>query len=208
MDVGRLVGFRLRGVFRHASTLTNTGLMVEAEQALDKSHNTVGDYTRLFANAVNTWKLSRENYFKIRLAGGYSNDYLPAHKAFNLGGINTLRGFDYQSIPGDFPFPFLYGGNRMALCNVEYMIGKDNDVGLIVFADAGQVWVKNRDVDFKDLKRDIGVSLAFDLNFFSADEDDIPMLESDIDGLRINWAVPVGNEPHVSMWTVNFVRAF
>ena len=28
------------------------------------------------------------------------------------------------------------------------------------------------------------------------------------DGLRINWAVPVGNEPHISKWTVNFVRAF
>lgn len=211
VDDGRLVGMRVRIEGFHSTSLTSTGLILEAERAVDSGHNTIGEYTRLFVNAMNTWKLSSENYLKLRFAGGHSKDILPAQRAFNLGGLNTLRGYDYQSIPGGYPFSFQYGGNRMVLCNVEYSLGEESDMRFIVFADAGGVWVKNQDFDIKDIKRDIGIGLSFGGDFFSMgdysqifdrDKKDIT------DGLRINWAVPVGNEPHISKWTVNFVRAF
>jgi len=207
VDEGRIVGYRIRCELTNTSSLVNTGVSVEAEQSLDRDHNTVGEYTRYLGNAVNTWKLTPENYLKIRLAGGYSEDSLPAPRAFNLGGLNTLRGYDFQSIPGGYPYGFQYGGNRMVLANVEYLIGEEDDIGLIVFADAGGVWMKGQEFDLDDLSRDVGVSLAFDFDFFPVDPEDI-FVDRDLEGMRVNWAVPVGNVPHVSNWTVNFARAF
>lgn len=208
IDEGRIVGLRYRFTLSKATSWMNTGIVLEAEQALDKDHNTLGEYNRYFANAVNTWKLSRDDYLKIRLAGGYSDDALPASRSFTLGGLNTLRGFDYQSVPGKLPFTFQYGGSKMALCNIEYLAGGGDDVGLIFFADAGGVWMKNQDVDFKDIRRNLGVSIAFDPDFFDYNPGDMPFFDHDANGLRVNWAVPVGNEPHVSKWTINFVQGF
>ena len=82
---------------------------------------------------------------------------------------------------------------------------------MVVFGDAGNVWLKGLDVDFKDLKRDVGLGVTFGDDFFSS----INNMSfkgrgkgGAAEGLRINWAVPVGNVPHVSRWTVNFVRGF
>jgi len=206
VDEGRLVGVRLRGEFSHRFMFSSARLVLEAERALDRGDGYLGPYTRLFGNGVATWKLSPENYLKVRLAGGYSRDVLPAPRAFNLGGHNTLRGFDYQSIPGGYPFSFQYGGNRMVLCNVEYLLGKEDDIGMVLFADAGGVWMKKQDLRLGDIKRDVGVSLTFDFEVFGLDTGSGAGERPE--GLRVNWAVPVGDEPHVSHWTLNFVQTF
>ena len=71
--------------------------------------------------------------------------------------------------------------------------------------------MKGEPVDISDIKRNVGIGLRFDDDFFSS-KDNSHILgrrnDHSIDGFRINWAVPVGNEPHVSHWTVNFVRAY
>lgn len=209
LDEGCLVGLRGTINLFHRTSLMSSGIIIEAEHALDKG-NTIGEYTRLFGNVMNTWRMSSDNLMKIRLAGGYSNDILPGQKSFRLGGLNTLRGFGFDSIPDRYPFNFQYGGNRMLLCNIEYMLGNKDDMGFVFFGDAGGVWMKNQDFDIADIKRDIGIGLVFtfDNDFFTLDNN-IGRNEKDLaDGLRINWAVPVGNEPHVSHWTVNFVQAF
>ena len=99
----------------------------------------------------------------------------------------------------------------MALCNVEYFFGDNDDVGFIVFADAGGVWMKGEAVDISDIKRDVGIGFRFGDDFFSPGDNTRKFgrkTDHVTDGFRINWAVPVGNEPHVSHWTVNFVREF
>ena len=83
--------------------------------------------------------------------------------------------------------------------------GRNDDIRLILFGDVGNVWRLGEKVNKKDLKRDIGIGIAFDGDFFRPRR-----IGSNVfrDALRINWAVPVGNVPHVSNWTVNFVRAY
>ncbi len=208
-ELGRLVGVRARlSLWRH-DRLTSGGLRLELEHTLDKGHNTVGEYTRLLGNASTTWRLSRDNFLKVRLAGGYSEDVLPGFRAFNLGGLNTLRGYDYQSVPDGMPFGFQYGGNRMALMNVEYYLADNgDDIGFVLFGDAGDVWFKGQEVKFDNIRRDVGVGILFNYGFIPFDGDDIPFVDLEMDGVRVNWAVPVGPVTHSSNWTVNFVQSF
>ena len=203
MDENRYVGARARIEMSSKSRFSNGAVILEAERTIDKAHNSAGEFSRYLLNAYSTWRLSRDNFLKVRLAGGYSNDALPAYKAFNLGGNNTLRGYEYQSIPGGYPFDFQYGGNRMALCNIEYFIGDNDDMGFVIFADAGNVWMKGQEANFDSIKRDVGIGLTFDFVI-----NELPAIENDVDGFRVNWAVPVGNVPHVSNWTVSFVQSF
>lgn len=205
MDENRLAGVRIRTEFNYSAPSFWSELSLEAEKVPNGGDNKMGEYTRYFGNYVNNWRFSLDSYLKIRFAGGYSKDLLPAPRAFNLGGLNTLRGYDYQSIPDTMPFPFQYGGNRMALCNIEYLIDGSDDPGLILFADVGNVWMKGETARSKELKRDVGVSLAIGDIF---DRRNHEKLFEDVNGVRVNWAVPVGNVPHVSHWTVNFCRAF
>ena len=116
-------------------------------------------------------------------------------------------GYDYGDIP-EFSAGFSNhaGGNRMFLANIDYFTGRyDDDWRFIFFGDAGGVWNKGESVDMKDLKRDLGIGIAFSGVFFTTPDISSRKFE---DVFRINWAVPVGNVPHVSHWTVNFVRAY
>ncbi|HUT62669.1 MAG TPA: BamA/TamA family outer membrane protein, partial [Anaerolineae bacterium] len=211
MDRGKLAGMRyiIEG-FNHTSFM-NSRFIVEMEKTYGKREDVIGEYTRLFGNTMFSWRLAADNILKLRMAGGYSKDFLPAPKSFRLGGLNTLRGYDFESIPTGYPFEFLYGGNRMALCNIDYYFGGGDDMSFVIFADAGNVWLKGYDVNFKDMKRDIGLGLTFGSDFSSIDNY-IHLRRGEkgqaANGLCINWAVPVGNVPHVSHWTVNFARGF
>ena len=146
-----------------------------------------------------------DNLLKLRVAGGWSNTTLPDQRAFQLGGINTLRGFNVLDLPakpsGETPFTSFDGGDRMFLANLDYYWG--DELSIIFFGDVGGVWNKDEAVTLKSIKRDVGIGIAFGSNF----SDPVEPGEKN-SGFRVNWAVPVGNERHVSRWTVNFVRAY
>lgn len=124
----------------------------------------------------------------VRLRAGTATGTLPPMYWFDLGGISTLRGYDFKEFTGD----------RMVLGNLEYNLntGKDNwfildGFDLILFADAGYTWFANEEtpkqlsrwpleqefidqsqdifpedtfesLKWKNLKTDIGIALASD----------------------------------------------
>ncbi|MBI4477169.1 MAG: BamA/TamA family outer membrane protein, partial [Acidobacteria bacterium] len=55
---------------------------------------------------------------------------LPAQRTFALGGVGSVRGYDFKEVAGD----------RMALVNLEYLIGFNRAIGLSAFFDAGRVY--------------------------------------------------------------------
>ena len=210
---GRIKGMRYSVKFTNNSRYANSILYLETENTNGNRPETLPSYTRYLANFASNTKLTRRHTFKFRVAGGYSEDALPDQKAFRLGGLNTLRGYKPGMVPsipeGMTGFDYQGGGNRMFLVNVDYIAGSRNDdMKFILFGDTGGVWRKGESADVDDLKRDIGVGLAFDNDFFAPvnfigeriSPDDI------MDALRINCAVPVGNVSHKAVWTVNFVR--
>ncbi len=90
---------------------------------------------------------------------------LPISERFFAGGSNNLRGFDYEEagprvvvVPqGTFrnnqgeivqidPFTIPFGGNALAVVNIEGRIPVSNSVRLVPFYDGGNVFRKARDV--------------------------------------------------------------
>jgi len=207
---GRLTGMRYSVQLRKNTFVTNTMLYLEAESTFDNRSDTLPAYTRILGNFIYNTYFPYRHLLKLRLAGGYSDDALCNQKSFRLGGVNTLRGFAFGEIPkppsGINGFGYQGGGNRMLLANIDYFTGRrDDDLRFIFFGDAGGVWHKGEDFDMKELKRDLGIGIAFGGDFFTPDTSDKNEFH---DSFRINWAIPVGNVPHVSQWTVNFVRAY
>ena len=206
---GRLTGMRYSVSLEKSSSISNTLIYLETEKTFNKHSDTLPAYTRLFGNIAQNTRFSYNNLLKLRIAGGYSDDVLPEQKSFMLGGVNTLRGYAFGAVPepeeGKDGFDYQGGENRMFLANIDYFTGRRNDdFRIVFFGDVGNVWRKGEGVDMKDLKRDLGIGLAFEGDFFTRDISNRVFK----DALRINWAVPVGKVPHVSRWTVNFVRVY
>jgi hypothetical protein len=211
LSEGRATGMRYSIELQRRTTGINTGLYLAWEQTWDSGADSIDDYTRVFGSLVTTWLTSPRQMMKLRLAGGWTPDVLPPQKDFRLGGLNTLRGYAYESVPLGNPRAFQQGGSRMFLANLEHCLRGNSDFGIILFADAGNVWLEGEDQEIADLRRDIGIGITFDTDIFMLGQA-IPSFSAitsdDRGGLRVNWAIPVGPVPHDSLWTVNFVQGF
>ena len=123
------------------------------------------DFQRYIFEIRRYQPISRGENINIRLRAGETVGIVPVQKLFDLGGISTLRGYDYKAFTGD----------RMLLGNIEYQIDWDRldwvpyipilgEFNLILFADAGLAWYKD-EKDFSKLKvddlfSDIGIAFA------------------------------------------------
>ncbi len=79
---------------------------------------------------------------RTRLGGVFQNtsEIIPVFERFYLGGIDTVRGFDYTHItPRDQIYGDIIGGDRMGVANLEYIWNFSEDLGmaLVPFIDAG-----------------------------------------------------------------------
>jgi hypothetical protein len=89
-----------------------------------------------------------------------STDTLPEQRRFDLGGIESLRGFPFKAFTGD----------RMILGNVYYIFGGDllgrtdipivRSLQFILFTDTGLAFNQFKDLRVKDLKTDMGIAIA------------------------------------------------
>ncbi len=130
--------------------------------------------------------LSAWEHLNFRLKVATSEGQIPLQKRFSIGGISTLRGFNYRSVKANNE-----GGDRLLLLNVEYIFHPKlfhfpfflgNSFRYIIFFDLGNVWnradVTKDDTWYRgfnylhwsDLKSDLGFGLSnksgrFRLNF-------------------------------------------
>jgi hypothetical protein len=85
----------------------------------------------------------------LRGRGGYSNDYLPLFRRFFIGGIGSLRGYEYKE----------FQGNRCLLLSGEYIWRfYRSDFGAGIFLDSGKAALSDRAFRTGGLKTDIGIS--------------------------------------------------
>ena len=92
-----------------------------------------------------------------------SGGNLPVYEKFFLGGINTVRGFDYADIsPRDPVTGDKIGGDKMMIYNLEYHFPLLKEQGIIgiVFFDAGNVFGSGEgpgeDFTFSGIRRSVG----------------------------------------------------
>lgn len=125
------------------------------------------DFKRYIMDIRRYQPISRGENINIRIRAGESEGELPVQKYFDLGGISTLRAYDYKAFTGD----------RMILGNLEYHINWDRlswnpdipvlgEFNLILFADAGLAWSKQekefRQLRSNDLYSDVGIGFSND----------------------------------------------
>lgn len=204
-SVGGISGSRFILDFHNEDTVSNYRIVTEMENTYKSRAGDLPGYTRFFGSAAWQMLYWYGSLVKFRLAGGYSKSSLPDQRAFRLGGVNTLRGFDPGSVPappsGNTGFTYQGGGDRMVMANIDYFYGQG--ISLIFFGDIGGVWKHNEAATAGGLRRDLGIGIALGSDFFtSVGDGDIKA------GFRVNCAVPVGPEEHKARWTVNFIRAY
>ncbi|OGI37033.1 MAG: hypothetical protein A2V91_04265 [Candidatus Muproteobacteria bacterium RBG_16_64_10] len=94
----------------------------------------------------------------VQLQLGLSSDRVFNEDAYSLGGSGTLRGYEAGS----------FKGNAYALANIEYLAPLFGYYPIrgVLFADIGNTYPSNRDIDLSDLKSSAGFGLRWKIKAF------------------------------------------
>jgi outer membrane protein insertion porin family len=134
----------------HAITVQYSGL--GGDIGFSKYTGELGVYFPLFWETVGF----------IHTEGGYvkgiSGKLLPDYELFYLGGINSLRGFDWRDIYIPDEDGAKTGGYKYVQLNLEYIFPLVKKAGLVgvVFYDTGNVYGKDESVDLGNLRHSTG----------------------------------------------------
>ncbi len=124
-------------------------------------------------------------HIRTRLGGVFENqpgDLVPVFERFYVGGIDTIRGFDYTHIsPRDQEYGDRIGGDRMGVLNIEYIWNFQEDLGLAIvpFVDSGF----NIDSSYMNLQDHIVATAGLELRWRS------PMGD-----LRVAYGIPLTDD--------------
>lgn len=88
----------------------------------------------------------------MRALGGFANTNLPSFARYEIGGLGTIRGYDYKEFSGDTSLVF----------NLEYRFPLADNLQGVVFADLGSAWDYGESMHFNDLKFGKGFGIRFD----------------------------------------------
>jgi outer membrane protein insertion porin family len=88
------------------------------------------------------------------------NEELPLIERFFLGGRTTVRGYSQDLLGPKGPDGDPTGGNMFSLINTELRIALGRGFGLVLFVDAGNVWVLAEDTD-EEHKYTAGAGLRY-----------------------------------------------
>ncbi len=91
-------------------------------------------------------------------------DVVPIHERFYLGGGTTVRGYTQDSVG-----PYIVdasgdrvptGGSSMVQLNAELRLDSSGGVGMVLFSDAGNVWIDRR-IRLDDLRASYGTGIRY-----------------------------------------------
>ncbi|MBI4209624.1 MAG: outer membrane protein assembly factor BamA [Deltaproteobacteria bacterium] len=137
------------------------------------------DFTKLTTSSTYYRPLFWKTVLALGGRFGYGitdeRDPLPFSERFRLGGINTLRGFDFQTIGSTEEFPstlldrsfssetFTLGGNKMLLFNVELLfpIVEQAKVKGLLFLDTGNAFSEEEQIDIFEFRESVGVGVRW-----------------------------------------------
>ncbi|OIP72158.1 MAG: outer membrane protein assembly factor [Candidatus Infernicultor aquiphilus] len=88
----------------------------------------------------------------FRAMGGMADTDLPSFAEYQVGGMNTIRGYD----SGEF------SGDKSLVFNAEYRFPLAENFQAVLFVDWGQTWDIEESIDIADLKFGRGVGVRFD----------------------------------------------
>lgn len=108
-----------------------------------------------------------DHVFFIRGEGGWifenEDGLLPDYERFYLGGMNSIRGFDWQEIHATDENGDEIGGDKYIQGNVEYQIPLFKDAGIVgvVFFDIGNVYGRDENMDLGNTRESAGFGVRW-----------------------------------------------
>ncbi len=91
-----------------------------------------------------------------------SGQKLPSYERFNLGGINSLRGFDWEDLSpkkkNSAGILTEIGGNKFVQFNLEFLFPLIKEAGVmgVLFFDTGDVYDNNESINLGNLRESVG----------------------------------------------------
>jgi outer membrane protein insertion porin family len=86
---------------------------------------------------------------------------IPFYERYFLGGENQIRGTNIRSVGPRGPTGNIIGGNKYMLFNAEYYINIGGPLRFLFFFDAGQAFLEDEKMSFKDLRTSTGIEFRF-----------------------------------------------
>jgi len=132
-----------------------------------KVYNSEVNFSKATAEATHFFSLSDAGVLGAAFRFGIG-DKLPYQERFRLGGIKTIRGWDYEDIRGgsDNADTGLIGpsgsiGDLMVLANLEYRYPLFWGLEGVVFIDSGNVYDDTSEISLSNLKSTVGLGVRF-----------------------------------------------
>ncbi|MEA3436471.1 MAG: outer membrane protein assembly factor BamA, partial [Thermodesulfobacteriota bacterium] len=119
-------------------------------------------FTKYTANTGWYIPLFKDLVGLVHAKGGYvrenSDGKLPDYERFFLGGINSLRGFDWEDLAPKDEDGNSIGGDRFVQFNIELLMPLFKDAGIVgvIFFDTGNVYEKDEDINLGELRESAG----------------------------------------------------
>ena len=88
----------------------------------------------------------------MRAVAGFGDRSLPSFAKYEIGGLGTIRGYDYREFSGDSTLIF----------NVEYRFPFADNLQGVVFADFGNAWDFGESISIGGMKFGRGFGIRFD----------------------------------------------
>lgn len=94
----------------------------------------------------------------IHMFMGLGKDDMPRFDYYDIGGVNTVRGYE----------EYEYSGSKAIYFNAEYRFSLSGNVSAVAFADAGGVWNNLKDMGFSpdDYIKAVGLGLRLQIPYF------------------------------------------
>ncbi|MGD8367233.1 MAG: outer membrane protein assembly factor BamA [Desulfobacterales bacterium] len=108
-----------------------------------------------------------DHVFFVHGEGGYITEngegLLPDYERFYLGGMNSIRGFEWREIAAVDENGDTVGGDKYVQANIEYQIPLFKDAGIVglVFFDIGNVYGKDENVDLGNTRESAGCGVRW-----------------------------------------------
>ena len=96
-------------------------------------------------------------HLELGVVSPFGGDEVPVTERYFMGGLYTLRGFEYRMV-GPLVDGEPVGGTRSLLMNLEatYPLIRDANIKGVLFLDGGNVWAEDEKVDVGDLRYGAG----------------------------------------------------
>lgn len=144
-----------RGILAGITVKASSGLLLSRTDFIKTilSGSVYHDILRRFVIAASV---------KSGLAKGLSDTTeLPLVERFFLGGRNTVRGYEQDSLGPKGADGSPTGGNAFVLTNLELRTYLGRGIGVVTFLDGGNVWISTSDIEFSKMKYTVGVGIRY-----------------------------------------------